>query len=123
MADTSDQQSPTLDLEAARIRLSGNERLLKDLAGFFVDDVPGLLRELRTTIIDRDDPIRAAQVAHGLQNLAANFTAEPATMMAAEIEEQVRNGEMNEAARALPAIRTQFLAVAELLRGKVLATE
>lgn len=110
---------PTLDLRAAQNRLSGNERLLKELAQFLVDDVPDLLNRLSAAIEVRDRA-NAAHAAHRLSSLAATFGVSPTMAVAAEVESAARCGNLSEAKRHQPELRRQFQVVVEVLQDEVL---
>jgi HPt (histidine-containing phosphotransfer) domain-containing protein len=62
-------------------RLGGNEELLRDIIGFFREDVPQLLEQMRAAIRDQNAE-ELARAAHSTKGLAANFSAR-ATMEAA----------------------------------------
>jgi len=110
---------PTLDFEAAKQRLAGNERLLKELAQFFVEDVPGLLHRLREAVQQGDDSC-AAQAAHSLKDFAATFDAMPTVGLASEVESAARRGELHRAGQLHSDLRRQFQAAVEILRHELL---
>ena len=56
------------DVQGTLTRLGGDEELLSDMIGFFVEDAPRLLAELQGAIESRDTPA-AKKSAHALKGL------------------------------------------------------
>lgn len=100
-------------------RLAGNRQLLVDLARFFIDDVPDLLRMLKESI-RAENSQKAAWTARRLKCIAANFDASPTVTVAWEVESAARNGELDDAAAIEPELSRQIEAVSDILRDRVL---
>ena len=66
-------------------RLRGDERLLRELIAFFLEDFRPLLAELKSTLAD-GDLAGAERAAHSLKGLSATFEAEQAVEGARRIE-------------------------------------
>ena len=65
-------------------RLNGDKELLTALVGFFFEDFPLLLDEIRAAFGSRDWPA-LQRAAHSLKGLSANFGAAPAVAALAKI--------------------------------------
>lgn len=91
-----DPGNSVVDYRTALARLGGNEQLLSDLAAFFLEDAPGILRELSAAIAAGDGP-SVERAAHSLKGLAANFGAPAAVRAAAELQDAARRGDLRQA--------------------------
>ncbi len=67
----------TLDLAQARQNFGCDENLLQEIAGVFIEDVPGIAAELEVAYL-RNDLATVVRMAHSLKGLCATFGAEPA---------------------------------------------
>jgi two-component system, sensor histidine kinase and response regulator len=76
--------------------VAGDETLLRELVAIFLEDAPKHLRDLRTAL-DRRDVREVERIAHGLKGVVANFGAEPARSVAADLEEVARTRRLPEA--------------------------
>lgn len=89
-------QEMPVDADAALKRLGGDVRLLRDLIGFFLEDAPGLL-EMLDSSLGSGDLDEAARAAHTLKGSAANFGAEAAVTSAAAVERAARQSDLDRA--------------------------
>lgn len=103
---------PIIDFPAALVRLGGDNRLLRVLVGYFLEDFPGLVRTAREGLAKGDWP-SVQRAAHSLKGLSANFTAEPAvrTLQAVETSCSLQNAETT----------TKLMRVAEGEIGRLLS--
>ncbi len=105
------------NLPTALNRLGGDEGLLRDLAAFYVEDVPPLCERLSESI-DRGDTEAVVRNAHTIKALSANFDAHVAVDAAQGIERAARTGELSLARDSLPDLLTAVDAVMAALRAK-----
>ncbi len=77
--------SSVMNRDTALARMGGDERLLTQMAEFFLADAPALMRELHTAL-QKGDARAAHHAAHSLKGLSANFEALSAIAAAREIE-------------------------------------
>jgi PAS domain S-box-containing protein len=103
--------SPTFDRTAALGRLDGDEALLSDVIGVFLDDCPARLKAIKAAV-DAREPETIRIEAHGLKGAAGNLSA-TSLFDAAEILERVGAESRLEAAEA--AWRRLSMAAAEVL--------
>ena len=83
-----------LDCAVALERLGGDEELLREVAGLFLDEYPVLMNEIRLAAISRDaDALQRA--AHSLKGSVSNFGAEGVYQAAFELERKGRSGDMD----------------------------
>lgn len=110
---------PLLDLENARLRLGGNEDLLRDMARFLVEDSPQLLQDLMDAVAaeDRD---RSTRAAHSLRGLALNFGAARCLSVATQIEADCRDGVFEPVRRDVAVLRRELQALIAAIEREVL---
>jgi HPt (histidine-containing phosphotransfer) domain-containing protein len=109
--------SGVFNLTAALARLGGDERLLRDLAIFYLEDVPPLVERLRDAI-ERGDAEETLRAAHTIKALSANFDAQAATAAAQVIERSAKAGELSSAAENLPDLVVAVDAVQASLQAE-----
>ena len=84
------------DQEAALARVEGDEELLAELAGLFLEEAPGLLAQMREALAAGDAP-RLERAAHSLKGSASNIDAPETTAAASALELLVRDGGIGQA--------------------------
>ncbi len=106
-----DRSPSVINRGAALARLGGSEELLNDMIGFFLDDAPALLGTAAQSVAanDKTETIRAA---HSLKGLAANVDALKVVMLAQQLEDIGRTGQLEDALALLPPLRQ---AIADVL--------
>jgi two-component system, sensor histidine kinase and response regulator len=80
------------DKAAALAHLDGDEGLLQEVAGLFLESSPPLLAEIRETF-GRGDLQQLARAAHALKGAVANFHAQAAFELALALETAARKGD------------------------------
>lgn len=85
-------QGTIADFDAALARLDGNRKLLRDMIGFFQEDVPKLVDEMEAALERNDFPL-AKRSAHSIKGLAASFEAQRIVGFALMIETLAESGE------------------------------
>jgi two-component system, sensor histidine kinase and response regulator len=108
-----------LNLAVARRRLGGDEKLLRDLAGFFVEDAPQLLEDARNAL-KIGDLETATRSAHSLKGLASNFEAVSTVELAQELELSTRTGRAEDAQQLLTPLGEEIQRVMDSLQTHVL---
>jgi CheY-like chemotaxis protein len=81
----SESEGAEIDIPGALERLNGDKELLTALVGFFFEDFPGLLDEIRAAF-ERRDWAALQRAAHSLKGLSANFGAAPAVAALQKLE-------------------------------------
>jgi HPt (histidine-containing phosphotransfer) domain-containing protein len=102
----SQQARPPINLAKALERLDGDENLLKDMAGFFNEDAPELLRKAEQAL-ERGEAQTVQRTAHSLKGLAANFNARQAVDAAFELEQIGESGDLSGAPAAYARLRNE----------------
>ena len=95
------------DRAAAVRRMGGDEALFRDLAQFFYEDSPGLLREIQEGL-QTGDVEKVTRGAHSLKGLAANFSAHAAVAAAAKLEQIGRNADLPSAPPAAQVLEAEI---------------
>jgi two-component system sensor histidine kinase/response regulator len=103
--------SPTFDRTAALQRLDGDEGLLSDVIGTFLDDCPAYLKAIKVAV-DAKEPAAIRREAHRLKGAASNLSAS-SLFDAAEILERIGAESRIDAADA--AWRRLSMAASEVL--------
>ena len=111
------ESCPT-DPEALLARLGGDEDLLREVVGLFLDESPRLLGEAEAALA-AGDAGRLEQTAHRLKGAIRNFGTSPAAEAAGRLEALGRSGNLDDApaacrelAEALGRLRAALAAAA-----------
>lgn len=99
-------------------RIGGDESLLKEITGIFLEEYPTLLEQIREAI-QRADAKRLEHCAHTLKGSVSNFGAEEATNAAYQLELLARKGRLDQAPEALRALELHFSALGPALESMV----
>jgi len=86
---------PVFDHAAALERVDGDEELLAELAGLFLEDAPGLLAQIKDGVAQRDGN-RLERAAHSLKGSASNIDALATVEAARALETIARDGELSQ---------------------------
>jgi len=85
-----------LDTDALLRSVNGNHKLLREIAGLFIDGCPGALERMRAAVASRD--ARALEEeAHAFKGSVGFFLARRACEAATELEEIGREGDLEQA--------------------------
>jgi CheY-like chemotaxis protein len=74
-----------MDLDKALRRLDGDQSLLVDLIGFYLEDFPALLNRIDEAVA-ANDAMSLERAAHSMKGLVANFDADTAKEIAQHLE-------------------------------------
>ena len=107
-----------LDREALLDQLGGDESLLKEITGIFLDEYPALIVSMRNAI-QQQDATSLEHYAHSLKGSVSNFGVDAATKAAYRLEVLGRGRNLEEAPAALQALEAHFAALAPALAALV----
>ncbi len=107
--------APPCDLEAALSQLDGDEELLSEMIGLFLEDAPRRLDHLHRAW-ENGDQDSVAEAAHALKGMAGHFGAEALRRQAAELERAARDGQAG--AADLDRLSELTQAVIQYLEGQ-----
>jgi two-component system sensor histidine kinase/response regulator len=93
-----------MDLDNALRRLDGDQHLLIDLIGFYLEDYPGLLTKMDEAAAAKD-AISLERAAHSLKGLVANFDAMNAKDIAQRMEYAAKDRDFDSAASMIPDLK------------------
>jgi len=116
---SSPSAAAVVNLEIALLRLGNDHQLLRDMAGFYIEDVPQLMGELRSAL-EAGDVELATRSAHSLKGLSSNFEAMLAVGAATTIENAARGGDLQKAAAGVEELDTELGRVIQALKTEVL---
>lgn len=92
-----------VNVSATLQRLGGDVELMRDMAEFFLEDVPELLNAIRQGL-QNGDAETVARSAHSIKGLAANFDAHKTETAARDVENAARNEDLVQVHRSLPVL-------------------
>ena len=101
------RQRGGLDRAAVLARLDGDEELLAELAGLFIQESPKLLAAIQQAI-ERDDPKSLERAAHALKGSVGNFVVPTAIKAAQTLETMGREGNLSTAATAYAVLQQEI---------------
>jgi CheY-like chemotaxis protein/HPt (histidine-containing phosphotransfer) domain-containing protein len=96
-----------MDKAALLARVHGDENLLRELVGLFLDDYPGLLAQIREAI-ERRDRQAIPRAAHKLKGAVGNFATGPAYDAAQHLEQIGKLGNLRMAEDAFRALEQEI---------------
>ena len=99
---------PPVDLAVALRGADGDEELLAELTGLFVEEWPARQEELRAAL-GAGDARRLERAAHGLKGVLAALGATGASASAATLEQLARSGRLDTAPRDVAALEEHIL--------------
>jgi response regulator RpfG family c-di-GMP phosphodiesterase len=111
-----------MDLESALRRLDGDQSLLLDLIGFYLEDYPGLLVHMEEYGAAGDAP-SLERAAHSMKGLVANFDAAIARNIAQRIEASSKQRDLDTAIRLIEGMKLAATQLAEQLEHYRHSTE
>jgi CheY-like chemotaxis protein/HPt (histidine-containing phosphotransfer) domain-containing protein len=79
------RREEVMDRAAALADVGGSDRLLRELAGLFLDECPRMLGEVRAAL-DQGDAVRLRRAAHSLRGAVTHFGAAAAEAAAGRLE-------------------------------------
>jgi histidine phosphotransfer protein HptB len=96
----------TFDLDDALHRVGGDRELLREVAGMFVEDAPGMLGAVERALKERD-PAEVFRAAHRIKGPMANFSARDAVAAALRLERMGAEESFAGADEALRVLREE----------------
>lgn len=105
-----------LDVEGTLARFGGDQRLFQDIMGFFVEDAPPLLDELRSAVAD-EDCVAVRAKAHALKGLAAGCGGIRAAQAAQRVENAGAESNLENIESLMESLEGEF----EQLRRAIVA--
>jgi HPt (histidine-containing phosphotransfer) domain-containing protein len=88
------QSAAVLDVEGTLARFEGDQQLFRDIIGFFLEDAPPLLGELRRAAeVEQAQAVRST--AHALKGLVAGCGGVRAAEAAQRVENAGQQGNLN----------------------------
>ena len=103
-----------LDEAALLERFKGDARLAAKLARLFLDDQPRLMTNIEQAVARRDSA-KLARAAHALKGAVSNFAAPRAAAAAGKLEALAWAGNVDDAQKALAALRVEVSGVTRKL--------
>ena len=86
-------------------RVGGDEELLREIAGLFLEDYPSLITQIQKAVAE-GNPSDLERAAHSLKGSIANFGSDPAYQASFDLEQMGRNKNMAGAADAYSQLLT-----------------
>jgi HPt (histidine-containing phosphotransfer) domain-containing protein len=105
-----------VDFPAALDWVDGDQALLAELIGIFLEDCPRRLQELEQAASE-GHAIGVRQSAHSLKGMVACFATRSAQSLAAEMEDLGKAGDLSKASALLPTLLLEFTRVMQYLKA------
>lgn len=105
-----------VDYHTALARLGGNEQLFRELAAFFLDDAPVILKQLGEAL-GAGNAAGVERAAHSLRGLAANFGAPAAVQVAGDLQDAGRRNDWSRAQLLYDLLTCELEKLTEELRA------
>jgi two-component system, sensor histidine kinase and response regulator len=109
-----DQTSGVIDEAAALERIGGDQQLLEEIAGLFLQEYPELLDSMRQALA-AGDATRLERAAHSLKGSASNFGAYACVEAALELERRARSLDLDRAPETLATLELRLAALHDAL--------
>lgn len=109
-------ESAVLDPTVMLTRLGGDQKLLRELMGVFLQDYPPLVTEIRNAI-EAGDAAALNEAAHSLKGMVAFFDVRSVTSAALNLEILGRRGKLDEAPAALAVLEQELARLQRVLNG------
>ena len=93
------QEKKTMDVDAALARVSGNRKLLAEMAEMFLAESPRLLADIHTHL-EAGDGHQLSRAAHRFKGAVSNFDATAAREASDMLETAAQNGDLQQAQQA-----------------------
>jgi len=106
---------PEWDLATAMEAVDGDEGLLRDVIGVFLEEYPNLLRDVETALA-RHEAIGVQRGAHTIKGSTRIFGSPRVAAIAADVEQAGREGRLADAGQMLPSLQAAVARLAEALR-------
>ncbi len=103
---------PVFERQKVLFNLGGDEELLEQLIGMFIEDEPRLFADIEAAVVEGDAEA-LHNAAHALKGAVSNFCAGRAQTGAAQLERIGREKRMADAPQALEALRAELAALRE----------
>jgi signal transduction histidine kinase/CheY-like chemotaxis protein len=87
-------ESPGVDLTEALARVGGNTDLLREIAAVFLEECPGLMRDVRSAVAQQN-ATRLAASAHALKGTVGTFSTAGVYSTSAALEQAGRDGDLS----------------------------
>jgi HPt (histidine-containing phosphotransfer) domain-containing protein len=113
-----DTQSPLFNRPSALERLEGDEELLREIIGIFLEDAPRLFLALKQARTERDQKTSERQ-AHSLKGASANVGATALQEISLTAENSAREGRWEELESLLPEMEQRLHASLDALRKEL----
>jgi len=111
-----DGSGPVMDLTAAKQDLYGDESLLREIAGLFLQEMPSMASAIDAAL-EAGDCRALADAAHSVKGSISQFRAEPGRRAAEHLEALARAGNLTDAMAASRTLAAELSRLAAALRG------
>ncbi len=100
-------QIATLDVDSALEDLDGDLELYAELLEVFLDDTPGIVRDMKTGLSNGENEL-VERSAHSLKSSSRLVGGKRLSNLAADLEENARNGTLENGENAVRSIDEEF---------------
>lgn len=114
MNSSSESPEEVVDFDEALNRVAGDEQMLRELAEIFLEESPGWVEKIETSIANGESE-GVFRAAHDIKGSTEVFRAESATKAAKQLEKMGRNDDLSDADEAFGALKAELVWVRNAL--------
>ncbi len=120
LADTAEDvpDEPVFDLNAMSDRLMGDEELIRTVAEAFLGDMEAMIGHLHS--VADTDVQQATRQSHKIKGAAANVGGMALSVLAADLEQAGKNGDMETLVQKMPALQQAFTKLKSTIEEQLL---
>lgn len=103
----SNPSTSVLDIQGTLARFDGDQQLLQEILGFFLEDSPPLMDELRRAVA-ANDAAKIRSTAHAIKGLAVGCGGVRAGQAAQRVENAGASGDVDEVDSLMETLEDEF---------------
>ncbi len=106
-ATSNDESKKLLDLDSALKRLGGDQELFKEFVAIFLEDAPGMMKEIEDGL-NGNDAGAVEKSSHALKGLVSNFGAKECVDVSLKLEKAGREGDLSKSPKDFGKLQTLY---------------
>ena len=106
------------DIESAKLMMGGNEKLLKDMVGIFVEETPEYVEKLKNAVKNKDFKT-IKSISHKIKGEASSIGAEKLRKISYEIENAAKEGIYGISSENTVLLEKHFTELSDILKNYI----
>jgi HPt (histidine-containing phosphotransfer) domain-containing protein len=104
---TETARKSVFDRDVMLERMGGDSQLLDDVLTVFIEEIPGMMSEIRAAVSGEDAPA-LERSAHSMKGALLNITADSPAEVASQLEQRGSAGRLSDTAELLARLETEI---------------